>query len=161
MPVDPEVMFTSLKSVFLIVNMPLIPLSGVSARYAVPDTSGDGSDPVDEKFTKTPVDGVIVTVGVVVYPLPCVTIVNAVTSPENTVIVPVAGVESVLETVYVNVVAVLSGMDEIIVPAAGVGRLDETIIVKVLVPVTVTLYVALYPAEVPVQPEIVTRSPVL
>ncbi len=132
-------MFTSLKSVFWTVNVPVIEFNGVSARYAVPETSGDGSVPVEENVTNTPVDGVIVTVGVEVYPVPDVIRLIDITSPEKTEIGPVAGVESIFETVYVNVVAVLSSIEETIVPTAGVGSVERIFIVNVVGPVTVTL----------------------
>ena len=106
-------------------------------------------------------DGVIVTVGGLVYPVPEVITLMLVTSPENAVIVPVAGVVRVLDTVYVNVVADGSFTEEIIVPTAEAGNNDDTEIVNVVVPVTLTLYVALYPADVPVHPDIVTLCPVI
>ena len=72
--------------------MPVEVFIGISARYAVPATNGAGNDPVDVNAINTPVEGVIVTVGIEVYPVPVVTIFSAVTSPEMQVIVPVAGV---------------------------------------------------------------------
>jgi hypothetical protein len=138
-PVPEDVMFTSLKSEPFTVKLPVEVFNGVSARYAVPETSGAGNVPVDVKAMNTPVEGVIVTVGVEVYPVPAVTRFKDDTSLEATEIVPVAGVESKLLTVYVNVVAVASGIDAKIAPAAGVGKVDATIIVNVFVPVTVIM----------------------
>jgi hypothetical protein len=81
-PVPEDVILISLKSAPLTVKFPAEVFSGASARYAVPDTSGDGNNPVDVNETNTPVEGDIVTVGVPVYPKPDVTTFNCVTSPE-------------------------------------------------------------------------------
>jgi hypothetical protein len=135
-PVPDEVIFTSPKSAPFTVKLPVEVLSGDSARYATPETNGDGNDPVEVKLINTPVDGEMVTVGTDVYPVPDVIRLRPITSPENAVIAPVAGVARVLDTVYVNVVADGSFTEEIIVPTAGVGREDDTSIVNVVTPVT-------------------------
>jgi hypothetical protein len=72
-------MFTSEKSAFFKVNDD--PELGFSARYEFPCTNGDGSDPVAENSTKTPVDGFIFTVGTDEYPVPSVTTFTSVTTP--------------------------------------------------------------------------------
>ena len=118
-PVPDEVIFTSLKSVFLTVKVPED--KGTSALYAVPETSGDGSDPVEVKLTKTPVDGVITTIGVVVYPLPEVTAFTSVTFPDVDVIPAFEAVPFGAETAAnVNVVAVASGIYDVgLAPSVG------------------------------------------
>jgi hypothetical protein len=85
-PVPEDVIFTSLKSLFLTVKLPVDVFNGVSALYAVPETSGDGRLPVDVKLIKTPVEGVIITIGVDVYPLPDVIALTRVTFPDVIVI---------------------------------------------------------------------------
>ena len=65
-------------------------MSGDSALYAVPDINGEGNAPVEEKFTNTPVEGVISTSGIVVYPLPEVITFKLVTTPPLTFAVAVA-----------------------------------------------------------------------
>ena len=55
MPDPTDVISTSLKSKFLTVKLPVCEFSGVSILYVVPEDSGDGSDPVEEKFINIPV----------------------------------------------------------------------------------------------------------
>ena len=69
--------------------MPLA-FNGGSALYAVPDLSGDGSVPVLANSTNTPVDGVMFTEGLDVYPVPSVTTLMLVTCPLATVAMAVA-----------------------------------------------------------------------
>ena len=85
-----EVIFTSPKSAPFTVKLPVEVLSGASARYATPETNGDGNDPVEVKLINTPVDGEMATVGTDVYPVPDVIRLRPVTTPALTVAVAVA-----------------------------------------------------------------------